>query len=95
MTIRASSGTAPGSLTAARNDPGAHNQAALAGAVTTGAGLRRYASRDLWAVAAAIAGALAVSRVLLPLRSCWSNTSVALLLVVMVGAAAATGNRFA
>ena len=95
MTIRASSGTTPGPTTPAGNGPGGHDQAAPAGAVMTGAGLRCYAPRDLWALAAALTGPLAASGVLLPFRASWSNTNAALLLVVVVVAVAAAGNRTA
>jgi hypothetical protein len=95
MTIRASSGTAPGPMTAAGNGRGGHEQAVPAGAVTTHPGLRRYAPRDLWVVAASLAAPLAASGVLLPFRAGWSNTNVALLQVVVVVAVAAAGNRLA
>ena len=95
MTTRASSGTAPSSTTPAGNGPGSHEQAAPPPAVTRRAGQRRYAARDLWALAAALAGPLAASGVLLPFRASWSNTNVALLLVVVVVAVAAAGNRAA
>jgi Domain of unknown function (DUF4118) len=95
MTIRASSSTAPSPMTPAGNGQVGDDRAALAGAVTAGAGLRRYAPRDLWALAAALAGPPAASAVLLPFRASWSNTNVALLLVVVVVAVAAAGNRTA
>lgn len=95
MTIRASSGTAPGPMTPAGNGPGGHHQAAPAGAATTRARLRRYGPRDRAALAAALAGPLAASGVLLPFRASWPDTSVALLLVVVVVAVAAAGNRAA
>jgi hypothetical protein len=95
MTIRASSGTTPGPTTPAGNGPGGHDQAAPPGAVVTRAGRRRYALRDLWALAAAFAGPLAASGVLLPFRASWSNTNVALLQVVVVVAVAVAGNRAA
>ena len=63
--------------------------------LATHAELRRYAPRDLWALAAALAGPVAASGVLLPFRASWSNTNVALLLVVVVVAVAAAGNRTA
>jgi len=65
------------------------------GAVTAGAGLRRYAARDLWALAAALDGALAALGGLLPLRATWSSSNVALLLVVVVVTVAGAGNRAA
>jgi hypothetical protein len=55
----------------------------------------RGRTRDGVAVAAALAGPLAVAAVLLPFRASWSNTNVALLLVVVVVAVAAIGNRVA
>jgi len=59
------------------------------------AGIARYLTRDSAAVAAGVLVPLALSAVLLPLRSGWSNTNVALLLVVGVVAVAAIGNRLA
>ena len=53
----------------------------------------RYLTRDRSALAAGLLVPLAVSAVLLPLRSSWSNTNVALVLVVAVVAVAAIGNR--
>jgi hypothetical protein len=58
-------------------------------------GFARYLTRDSAAVAAGVLVPLAVAAVLLPLRSSWSNTNVALLLVVAVVAVAAIGNRLA
>jgi len=58
-------------------------------------GIARYLTRDSAAVAAGVLVPLAVAAVLLPLRSGWSNTNVALLLVVAVVAVAAIGNRLA
>ena len=55
----------------------------------------RYLTRDGAALAAGLLLPLAVSAVLLPLRSSWSNTNVALVLVVAVVAVAAIGNRWA
>jgi hypothetical protein len=55
----------------------------------------RYLTRDRAAVAAAVLVPLAVAAVLLPLRSSWSNTNVALVLVVAIVAVAAIGNRLA
>jgi hypothetical protein len=57
--------------------------------------VRRYLTRDAAAVAAGLLLPLAVSAVLIPLRSSWSNTNVALVLVVAVVAVAAIGNRWA
>jgi hypothetical protein len=55
----------------------------------------RYLTRDRTAIAAGLLLPLAVAAVLLPLRSSFSNTNVALVLVVAVVAVAAIGNRFA
>jgi hypothetical protein len=57
--------------------------------------MTRYLTRDQAAFAAAIAAPLAVAAILLPWRSSWSNTNVALLLVVVVVAVSAIGNRVA
>ncbi len=57
--------------------------------------MTRYLTRDQAAFAAAIAAPLAVSAILLPWRSSWSNTNVALLLVVVVVAVSGIGNRWA
>jgi K+-sensing histidine kinase KdpD len=57
--------------------------------------LRRYPPRDLWALAAGLAGPLAASGGLLLFRASWSNTNAALLPVVVVVAVAAAGNRLA
>lgn len=57
--------------------------------------MTRYLTRDQAAFAAAIAAPLAVAAILLPWRASWSNTNVALLLVVVVVAVAAIGNRVA
>lgn len=57
--------------------------------------MARYLTRDRVAVAAGLLLPLAVAAVLLPLRSSWSNTNVALVLVVAVVAVAAIGNRLA
>jgi K+-sensing histidine kinase KdpD len=54
-----------------------------------------YLTRDRIAVAAAVLAPLAAAAVLLPFRASWSNTNVALLLVVIVVAVAAIGNRTA
>jgi Domain of unknown function (DUF4118) len=75
---------------------GRRSGTAVAGTVTSGAGLPwQWPLRDLAAVGAALAGPLAASAVLLPLRGSWSNTNAALLLVVVVVAIAAAGNRAA
>jgi len=55
----------------------------------------RYLTRDTAAVAAAVLGPLALAAVLLPWRASWSNTNMALLLVVAVVAIACLGNRLA
>jgi len=55
----------------------------------------RYLTRDRAAVVAAVLLPLAVAAVLLPLRSSWSNTNVALVMVVAVVGVAAIGNRLA
>jgi Domain of unknown function (DUF4118) len=55
----------------------------------------RYLTRDLAAIAAAIAAPLVAAVILLPWRASWPNTNVALLLVVVVVAVAAIGNRAA
>jgi hypothetical protein len=57
--------------------------------------MTRYLTRDQAAFAAALAAPLAVSAILLPWRSSWSNTNVALLLVVVIVAVSAMGNRVA
>jgi Domain of unknown function (DUF4118) len=57
--------------------------------------MTRYLTRDGAAIAAAVAVPLALAAILLPWRGSWSNTNVALLLVVAVVAVAAAGNRFA
>jgi hypothetical protein len=57
--------------------------------------VERYLTRDAAAVAAGLLLPVAVSALLLPLRSSWSNTNVALVLVVAVVAVAAIGNRWA
>jgi hypothetical protein len=57
--------------------------------------MTRYLTRDQAAFAAAIAAPLAAAAILLPWRSSWSNTNVALLLVVVIVAVSAIGNRVA
>jgi len=57
--------------------------------------MARYLTRDQAAIAAALAAPLAAAAVLLPFRASWPNTNVALLLVVVVVAVAALGNRVA
>jgi hypothetical protein len=46
--------------------------------------MTRYLTRDRAAIAAAVAAPLAAAVILLPWRGSWSNTNVALLLVVVV-----------
>ena len=57
--------------------------------------MSRYVTRDRVAIAAAVVVPLAGAAILLPWRSSWPNTNVALLLVVTVVAVAAGGNRVA
>ena len=57
--------------------------------------MTRYLTRDRIAIAAALAAPLAAAVILLPFRASWSNTDVALLLVVVVVGVAAIGNRVA
>jgi Domain of unknown function (DUF4118) len=57
--------------------------------------MTRYLSRDSAAMTAAVLGPLALAGILLPWRGSWSNTNVALLLVVAVVAIACLGNRVA
>jgi hypothetical protein len=55
----------------------------------------RYLTRDRAAIAAALIAPLVAAAILVPFRASWSNTNVALLLVAVVVAVAAIGNRFA
>ena len=58
--------------------------------------MTHYLTRDRAAIAAALVAPLAAAAILLPFRSNWPNTNVALLLVVVVVVAvAAIGNRAA
>jgi K+-sensing histidine kinase KdpD len=57
--------------------------------------MTRYLTRDQVAIAAALIAPLAAAAILLPFRSSWPNTNVALLLVVVIVAVAAIGNRVA
>jgi K+-sensing histidine kinase KdpD len=57
--------------------------------------MTRYLTRDTAAIAAAILGPLVLAAILLPWRGSWSNTNVALLLVVAVVAIACLGNWLA
>ena len=55
----------------------------------------RYLNRDRAAIAAGLVAPLAAAAVLLPFRASWSDTDVALVLVVVVVGVAAIGNRTA
>lgn len=57
--------------------------------------MSRYLTRDRAAILAALVAPLAAAAILLPFRASWSNTNVALLLVVVVVAVATIGNRLA
>jgi len=57
--------------------------------------MNHYLTRDRIAILAAVTAPLAAAAVLLPFRGSWPNTNVALLLVVVVVAVAAMGNRVA
>jgi Domain of unknown function (DUF4118) len=57
--------------------------------------MARYLTRDRVAILAALVAPLAVSAILLPFRASWSNTNVALLLVVVIVGVSAIGNRVA
>jgi K+-sensing histidine kinase KdpD len=57
--------------------------------------MARYLNRDRLAITAAAAAPLLTAAILLPFRANWPNTNVALLLVVVVVAVAAIGNRVA
>jgi hypothetical protein len=59
--------------------------------------MTRYMTRDRAALAAAVVAPLAAAAILVPFRSSWPNTNVALLVVVVVVivAVAAIGNRVA
>ena len=57
--------------------------------------MTRYLTRDRIAILAALVAPLATAAILLPFRSSWSNTNVALLLVVVIVAVSAIGNRAA
>jgi Domain of unknown function (DUF4118) len=57
--------------------------------------MTRYLARDRIAMLAALTVPLAAAAVLLPFRASWSNTNVALMLVVVVVGVAAIGNRVA
>src|SRR6516225_916639 len=54
-----------------------------------------YLTRDRIAILAALVAPLAVAAILLPFRASWSNTNVALLLVVVIVGVSAIGNRVA
>jgi Domain of unknown function (DUF4118) len=57
--------------------------------------MARHLTRDRVAILAALVAPLAVSAILLPFRASWSNTNVALLLVVVIVGVSAIGNRVA
>jgi hypothetical protein len=57
--------------------------------------MTRYLTRDRIAILAALAAPVAAAAILLPFRAGWSNTNVAMLLVVVVVGVAAIGNRVA
>jgi hypothetical protein len=57
--------------------------------------MTRWLSRDRIAIAAALGAPLAAAAILLPFRASWSNTNVALLLVVVVVGVASAGSRVA
>ena len=57
--------------------------------------MTRYLTRDRIAVLAALVAPLGAAAILLPFRSSWSNTNVALLLVVVIVGVSAIGNRVA
>jgi K+-sensing histidine kinase KdpD len=63
-------------------------------AVST-SGAIRWLSRDRLAVAAGLVGPLALTAVLVPFRTSFANTDAALVLVLVVVAIAAAGNRLA
>jgi hypothetical protein len=57
--------------------------------------MTRYLTRDRIAILAALLAPLGAAAILLPFRASWSNTNVTLLLVVVIVAVSATGNRVA
>jgi Domain of unknown function (DUF4118) len=57
--------------------------------------MTHYLTRDRVAIAAALIAPLVAAAILVPFRSSWPNTNVALLLVVVIVAVAAIGNRIA
>jgi Domain of unknown function (DUF4118) len=57
--------------------------------------MARYLTRDRVAILAALVVPLGASAILLPFRASWSNTNVALLLVVVIVGVSAIGNRVA
>ena len=57
--------------------------------------MNRYLTRDRLAIAAALLLPLGAAAILLPFRASWSNTNVALLLVVVVVGVSAIGSRLA
>jgi hypothetical protein len=78
---------AVGSVKLWSEQPGARREVVLA--------MTRYLTRDRIASGAALTAPLAVAAILLPFRASWSNTNVALLLVVVVVGVAVAGNRVA
>jgi K+-sensing histidine kinase KdpD len=60
-----------------------------------GPGRPRWCSRDAAAVAAGVAGPLALTAALVPARANFANTDAALALILLVVAVAAAGNRLA
>jgi hypothetical protein len=63
--------------------------------MTAGPGIPRHVTRDLAAIGTALAAPVAMVAILLPFRSDWPNTNVAMILVVVVVAVAVLGNRLA
>src|SRR5260370_10348427 len=57
--------------------------------------MTRYLTRDRAAIAVSLIVPLAAAAILLPFRASWPDTNMALLLVVVVVAVAAIGNRVA
>jgi Domain of unknown function (DUF4118) len=57
--------------------------------------MTRYLTRDRTAILAALVAPLGAAAILLPFRASWSNTNVALLMVVVIVGVSAIGNRAA
>ena len=57
--------------------------------------MTRFVTRDRMAILAALAAPLGAAAILLPVRAEWSNTNVALLMVVVIVGVSAIGNRIA